>query len=298
MAASEPLAIEPLSADDEAGGLVLSDAAGWNQTADDWALFIEQGQVLGCRDADGRLVATAAALPYGASPGANRVGWVSMVLVAERHRHRGLATRLLDACVESLQQRGCTALLDATAAGREVYQRNGFVGGFEFERWEGEASDAAGERIADVGAASEAATREDDFARIVALDSEATSVGRAFLLRSFMSRPDTFSSLTRKKSGFVVARAGRRATQIGPLVAADEGDARALLVAALEASRGRVFIDLPVRWRALAGFVAELGFTRQRSFTRMALGSAEAASRLPQLAANDRVFALAGPEFG
>jgi len=40
MAASEALAIERLGPGDVAGGLALSDAAGWNQTADDWAVFI------------------------------------------------------------------------------------------------------------------------------------------------------------------------------------------------------------------------------------------------------------------
>ena len=40
MASSDVLAIERLTFDDVAGGLALSDAAGWNQNADDWSLFI------------------------------------------------------------------------------------------------------------------------------------------------------------------------------------------------------------------------------------------------------------------
>ena len=35
MASSDVLAIEPLALDDVADGLALSDAAGWNQNADD-----------------------------------------------------------------------------------------------------------------------------------------------------------------------------------------------------------------------------------------------------------------------
>ena len=54
--------------------LLLSDEAGWNQNAADWAVFFKYGTVLGFAIAD-RLVATAAALPYG-----DAFGWISMVL--------------------------------------------------------------------------------------------------------------------------------------------------------------------------------------------------------------------------
>ena len=294
MAAFERSAIEALSVADVAGGLALSDAAGWNQTAEDWTLFMRRGQVFGCRADDGRLIATAAALPYAA-----QCGWISMVLVAAAHRHRGLATRLLDACVAALRDAGCVPLLDATAAGREVYQRNGFVGGFEFERWQSDSKSlpAASARSA-IPAVDATPSRarligEPDTARITTLDDDATGIGRAFLLRSFMARGETQALLTPDRSGFVIARAGRQATQIGPLVAARESDAMALLDAVFEACSGRLFIDLPARWRALAGFLDERGFSRQRAFVRM---SVEATS--PLLAANDHVFALAGPEFG
>ena len=66
MAGSEalPLALVALTADDVDGGLALSGEAGWNQTAEDWALFIAQGHAIGFRDAAGTLVATAAMLTW------------------------------------------------------------------------------------------------------------------------------------------------------------------------------------------------------------------------------------------
>jgi len=62
MASSEVSAIERLGPDDVAGGLALSDAAGWNQSADDWSFFIGAGEAFGIRDDRGTLIATAAAL--------------------------------------------------------------------------------------------------------------------------------------------------------------------------------------------------------------------------------------------
>ena len=80
--------------------LLLSDEAGWNQNAADWAVFFKYGTVLGFAIADG-LVATAAALPYG-----DAFGWISMVLVTAEWRRRGLATRLTAACTSLLRDAG------------------------------------------------------------------------------------------------------------------------------------------------------------------------------------------------
>jgi GNAT superfamily N-acetyltransferase len=286
--------LRPLTQADVAGGLALSAAAGWNQTADDWSLFIGRGHAFGVRDADGRLIATAAALPYGGG-----LGWISMVLVAPEHRHRGLATRLMARCVDALQDEGIRPVLDATPAGAQVYRRIGFEPGFALERWEGEGGDAP----SPVGApgASRMQDGHDDAPRpsgpgdldaMAALDAAATGLGRAWLLQAFVSRPQTRAWLTGAGDGFLIARAGHRAAQLGPLVAPDERRALSLLHAAVAAARGPVFLDVPARWSGLAAWLMARGFRRQRPFVRMALGGAHT------LSAPDRLFVLAGPEFG
>ena len=261
--------------------LALSDAAGWNQTADDWALFIEHGCVFGRRSPRDELVATGAALPYG-----HGQGWISMVLVAPAFRHRGLASELLGDAIAWLRSRGLMPVLDATPAGAQVYQRLGFAPGMAFERWE---------HLQPAGSAPPADLRRaglQDLDTLVAADTQASRVGRRVLLQSFLQRPGTQAWITADGQGFAVAREGRRATQIGPLVAADEAAAWTLLQQALSATRGPVFLDLPQRWRRLAAGLSELGFRPQRPFVRMALGDA------PALAGSERLFVLAGPEFG
>jgi GNAT superfamily N-acetyltransferase len=285
MAASEALAIERLVAADIAGGLALSDAAGWNQTADDWAFFIAAGKTIGVRDEVGRLVASAAALPYGGG-----VGWIAMVLVDEEHRHRGLASRLVASCVETIARSGRVPVLDATPAGAEVYRRSGFVAGFAFERWQGDvdATDrAAADRDVDLG-------DPDSVAALVAIDRPVSGVGRAALLGAFAGRPATRAWLSDDRSGFVMTRSGRRATQIGPLIANDAAAAVALVERALAGVAGRVFIDTATHQPALQRALAARGFVRQRPFVRMAL----AATPVAALAASPRLFAVAGPEFG
>ena len=285
MAVSESLSRGRVTVDDIAGALALSGACGWNQTAEDWAVFIAHGQVQGIRDAAGLLVATAAALPYGGGQ-----GWISMVLVDPTWRHRGLATELLNDCVDSLRQAGVTPVLDATPAGAPVYRRLGFVPGLSFERWEAElAPTAAAEQAgrSDIGPAGAA-----DIDQVCALDASASLVERRFLLEAFLSRSDTRAWMAHDAQGFVVLRAGLRAAQIGPLVAPDEPAAIALLATALAGLHGRVFLDVPTRWTALTAALQSRGFRQQRPFQRMALGDARS------LAGSARLFVVAGPEFG
>ncbi|MCJ0761759.1 GNAT family N-acetyltransferase [Variovorax terrae] len=281
MVISEALTPVALGPDDVPGGLALSDAAGWNQTADDWRLFVSQGRVFGCRDGAGRLVATAAALPY-----AGGMGWVAMVLVAQEWRHQGLATALMKRCVAYLQSVSVTPVLDATPAGAPAYERLGFEAGFELARWDGLAPAAA-----PVSPPVREAAR-DDLAAIRRLDAEASGCDRHLLLADFLRRDGSRAWMTQDGAGFVIARQGLRATQLGPLVAADEASALALLQTALTNLRGRVFLDLPERWTTLVAWLAQNGFARQRPFARMALGPAPIAS------VHDRLFVLAGPEFG
>jgi len=305
------LRLERLTERDIDAGLALSDAADWNQTGDDWALFIRHGRAIGLRDGGGRWVATAAALPYGSER-----GWVSMVLVAEAWRHRGLASRLLDDCVAHLRAEGIVSVLDATPAGVAVYRRSGFVPGFEIDRWERPAPSAATSvphgtspsamppsalRPSAIAANAPSASAPQpaglaDLDALLALDRAATDLDRRFLLSSFLSRPETLAWRADGR-GFVIARAGRRATQIGPLVAGDAAQAAALLDTAIAAATGgdggrAIFLDLPRAHRPLADRIERQGFVRQRPFVRMSLGATEA----PRLGAG--MFVLAGPEFG
>ena len=284
-AAGETVAIERLTRADIEGGLALSLAAGWNQTADDWAFFIDHGHSVGCRDGEDRLVATASALPQG-----DRCGWLSMVLVDADHRHRGLATTLVDDGVAWLAQGGRVAVLDATPEGEPVYRRSGFVGGFGFARWQGEGGGLLGTTKAH--AQDTVAAVAHDHADIVALDAAATGLDRGALLHDFLARPTTRAWLAADRSGFVIARTGRRACQIGPLAAANDADALALLDAALAAREGAVFIDVPDHRSVLVAMLTQRGFTRQRPFTRMATVAG------PVLVAPERAYAMAGPEFG
>src|SRR5262245_34057940 len=131
MAHSDPaLAHEaPLGAAELGDAAVLVAEAGWNQVAADWRIFLDLGTVYAVRNSAGRVIATAATLPYG-----GRFGWISMVLVAGTYRRQGLARRLLNRCIADLTAAAVVPVLDATPAGRSIYLMLGFQDAWGFHR--------------------------------------------------------------------------------------------------------------------------------------------------------------------
>jgi GNAT superfamily N-acetyltransferase len=280
MASTEVLPLATLTENDIAGCMALSAEAGWNQTPDDWALFIRHGTVFGMAGSDGRPAATGAILPFSES-----FAWISMVLVTASRRRLRIGTGILETCCAELKRRGLVAVLDATPAGERVYRPLGFAPTIALTRWQGQGAGAA-------FAANIRPMQANDMAAVVDIDARSFGAPRAFLLQSFFARAPQLAFVTKDGSGFALARPGRIATQIGPLIAADEGAATALLNAALGAVSGPVFLDAVDRWQKLGALLQARDFTVQRPFLRMALG------RSAPFGDVARTFVVAGPEFG
>jgi len=280
----ESLRFRPLGPGDIEGAAALSAEAGWNQTADDWRLLIAGGRSLGVEAPDGRLVATALAYVYDRS-----IAWTAMVLVTAEWRRRGVATELMRRVVADCQARGLLSGLDATPAGREVYLPLGFRDVYRFSRLEARRIDmparSAGIRRVETG----------DIERIVAYDQGVSGMARGPLIESLCRRRPDQAWLAERDgevSGLALARDGRRADQLGPLLADDAATARGLVQAALAGLEQPVFIDLLDDKTELRELLQNAGFRHQRCYIRMLLG------REAPLDDHARVYAVAGPEFG
>src|SRR5262249_6393801 len=113
---------------DIAGGVRLNTIVGWNQTECDWNRFLA-GSPEGCfvMEHNSRVVGTAATLSY-----ENRFAWIGMVLVDPEYRKQGIGTKLLQRTIEYLDGAGIPTLkLDATPAGKPLYENLGFVAEYE-----------------------------------------------------------------------------------------------------------------------------------------------------------------------
>ena len=287
MASIDGINIGRLEASEVEQALALTAEVGWNQTAEDWAFFLRCAQVYAARDVAGRLVATAAVLPYaGNSPGEPGFAWVSLVIVTKSQRGRGLGTRMLQRCIDELRNRSLPGLLDATPAGEKVYTPLEFTPVLRLQRWQGQGG-GAGDCNGRVRL-----LRATELARVGVLDASVFGAQREALLANLCERGGSRAFSLEDSSGYAILRSGRIAAQLGPVVAANSRDALVLIEAATACVRGPLFIDVPDQHTRVAAWLHAHGFSSQRPFLRMLLGE------IPPPGDPTRVFAISGPEYG
>jgi GNAT superfamily N-acetyltransferase len=274
MAATEPFDIVALGVGDARAGLILSTEARWNQNEADWRFFLSRGVVFGVR-AGARLVATAALLPYSAGQ-----AWISMVLVTADFRRRGIATKLVDACLDAAAKRNLTTWLDATPDGATVYGPLGFKPTLQLRRLR---------LMEPQGTAASRPLSSGHLDALAARDAAAMGFERSSLLSEFAARPG--SRIVSDGQAMALGRDGRTARHIGPLLADRADQALALVDAIVRSETGPWLIDAVHSPEAfLSGLVAS-GWNIERPFQRMRFGPATASPAQPP-------FAVAGPEFG
>lgn len=269
--------------------VALSIEAGWNQTAGDWATLLELGAGIGVFDG-ARPAASAVALPYRPVAGTALppIGFISMVLVTPAWQRRGLARRLTEPCVRHLEAARCLPVLDATPAGRDVYRKLGFADGIALDRWR-----AVRLTLGTAPAEIELHPIRGDTAQITALDAGAFGARRGPVIDALLARRPALAWAAWRGGrlvGFALGRDGQTATHVGPIVAADDAAAAALLHRVLSHAGGPAIIDLAHGHERLSTWLAAAGFAPVRSFTRMHRGAT--APSWPGL------YAAAGPEFG
>ncbi len=282
-----PVVVRPMTENDFSDGMRLCHAAGWNQCLEDWAFFYRSNPS-GCFVAlhNGKTVGTVTTMLYDEG-----TGWVAMVLVEPAMRHRGIGTTLLMTAIDSLADSPCIKL-DATPAGKNVYQKLGFEEEYRLSRMINRSVQA----IAPVASVPVRAMKETDADQVTQLDTEAFGIARPAVVGEFLRRAPEYaqvSELHGRITGFCLGRHGTQFEQIGPVVARDGRTARALVETALRKLVGRgALIDVPQQDRAWLAWLQSLGFEEQRSFTRMYRGENTQPPPQPLL------YASSGPELG
>jgi GNAT superfamily N-acetyltransferase len=263
----------------------LVSEAGWNQVIADWEIFRALGTVHTARDG-GRVVATAATLPYG------NFAWISMVLVLPEYRRGGLGTRLLERCVAALDGEGRVPVLDATPAGRPIYRAMGFEDCWGYHRLARQSTAAT--------VSPNVSTRvrpitDADWSALCAYDAAAFGTDRSPLLQRLRGRLPAAELIAEQNGrimGFMLGRNGRSASQVGPLIAEDDDTARQLLARALSAIESPVYLDFADAKAEIRAWLTQCGFVAQRPLTRMLY------RRSTGFDDTSRTFAVVGPEFG
>jgi GNAT superfamily N-acetyltransferase len=275
------LRIDRLTPDHVDAATRLSTSVGWNQTPADWRRLLDLYPAT-CFGGwvDDSLVATSTLATYD-----DRVGWVGMVLVDEQFRSRGFGSAIFEAALDAGRTAGLETIgLDATDAGRNIYDGYGFetLGGID--RWRGAPAATPSANVHEFAETSEVAS----------FDEARCGVDRTPLLAHLLDSPDTVGlrhTDEGETDGYLVVRPGRTCAQVGPVVA----DSAAVLGDLLGAVGAR--IDAPVFLDALrAEWIADVlrsaGLDCRRRLYRMTHEG-----RTPALY-GDGVVAATGFEWG
>jgi predicted N-acetyltransferase YhbS len=261
-----------MTVEDIEAGLRFCRASGWNQLEADWHCFL-RANAAGCRVAveNGEVAGTVTTLRF-----EDRFSWISMLLVPPEKRGRGIGTALLLEALRVLSDVRCVRL-DATPAGKAVYDRYGFRDEYPLVRMRADG-------VAAVAAEGVRRLEAGDVEAVERLDRAVFGAERRVVLEHLRGSDAFVAEANGEIAGYAMLRRGFLASQVGPLVARDAGMARALASAC-----GAGIIDVP---EANAGWLDGMGFRPQRTFMRMYRGEA------PDYGRRGEEFAIAGPEFG
>jgi predicted N-acetyltransferase YhbS len=228
------------------GALTLSRQAGWPHRREDWQMMLELSEGAVALDTDGRVTGTILATPFGPDCAA-----INMVIVDETTRGRGLGRRLMENAFLLAGNRELR--LTATADGLPLYKKLGFAECGAIRQHQGPVQHIAAPEGVSFAAAA-------DIAAIKDLDRDAFGADRGRLI-DVLAGIGKFAVIYRDGaiSAFAALRAFGRGEVVGPVVAANADDAKAL-IAFFAAARSGAFLRVDTASdTGLADWLSEIG---------------------------------------
>ena len=270
----------------------IKNAENWNQTEDDW-LFLINSNPETCLVAvfENQVIGTVTAVNY-----QNKVAWIGMMLVSKDFRGMGVSKLLLNTIIEKLKN--CVSIkLDATPAGIPVYKKLDFVEEYEIGRMVSTKLRIMAKDEQDTDDIFNISQiLESDISNIARVDETLFGINRSGLFR-FLSnnRKDICLQIKQENQlkGYVFGRNGSNYIQIGPVMTHSTLLSKKLLYEAFKKLKEQsLVIDVLLDKLELKNWLLSIGFTHQRSFTRMYLKSNNYTGKI------ENQFLIVGPELG
>lgn len=272
------IALTPAHLDQALG---LSQALNWPYRFEDWRFALDLGHGFAV-EADGRLVGTALWWPYG--PAFASVG---MIIVSPNAQRQGIGGRLMAALLAAAA--GRRVILNSTREGEALYSRLGFRPyGAVTQHQAVLASAPPVDPAVPVRSA-----KPEDFRAIKVVDEAASGMDRKRMLDALLAIADTVVvERGGEITGYGCVRRWGRGVVIGPVIARDQADARAI-IASLAASHEGDFVRIDVTQQCgLASWLVEIGLPQTDRVISMSLGEP------PQAEPGATLFALSNQSLG
>lgn len=257
--------LRPMTPADLPFAQALTDLLRWPHRLADWAQVFAHAEGI-VAERDGEIVGCALRWLWG-----ERHATLGLVVVTPACQGRRIGHRLMSALLDGLEDR--TVLLHATAEGRGLYERLGFVRTGELRQHQGIAQSAPlvalqpGWRLRPAGVHEAAALQ--------ALDAAARGMPRDALIADLLSTADACVVLDHDNEprGFAMLRRFGRGHSIGPVVAPDVDGAKALIAHLASVNAGhftRIDIDFD---SGLSECLESIGLLRVDAPTTMVRGA-------------------------
>ncbi|HUX39903.1 MAG TPA: GNAT family N-acetyltransferase [Rectinemataceae bacterium] len=215
-----------------------------------------------------------------------KTGYVGLVATDPALQHRGVATLVMRRLLEIAASRACERVfLDASDAGKPLYEKLGFVAEDGVGHWVRKPRDEGGRDAATTGSRvyplaeegpSQARALGDLLSDICRLDRSCWGDNRDRVLAAYISDDPASALVARgpegEARGYAILQ--REAAHLGPMVALDGASASVLLGRVL-AIAGAVTLNayIPEANLEAARLFGAEGFERTRALTHMRLGS-------------------------
>jgi len=252
MAATADAALRPFEPGDLPSAHALSSTLGWPHRLEDWQFALSLGQGV-VAERNGKVLGTALSWHFGANHAT-----IGLVIVAPELQGQRIGNRMMKALLDGLATRD--VLLIATAAGRGLYERLGFVCTGEIDQHQGvlaalpALAERAGDRLRPLAAA--------DAGSLIAMDARGAGMARVELLGRLFSEEKTVVLERRGHvAGFAVLRRHGGGHAVGPVAAPDLDAARLLIAECCRQAEGFVRVDVYATG-GLAPWLESLGLPR------------------------------------
>ena len=239
------------------GLIALSASIGWDYDKYEINTVMSSGKVYGHKTKEGKIVSSAAIIPYGSC-----LASIGMVIVHQDYRGKGLGRKVTQKCLDSVSD-DTKVMLIATDEGKPMYESMGFSSTDSVHKYlcdnyfTMKSNDTLNAEIIQM--------RKEDLSQVIKIDKDAFGEERRTFLINRINQAK--ESLVVKSSdgtiiGFGLSILGSINLILGPIVAPDHHTASLLIDKLANNHQGKLRIDIPSGNEEFMSYIEKCGFVK------------------------------------
>ncbi len=246
-----------LEEQDIPGLIALSSSIGWDYDKDDIQTVMSSGKVYGHKTENGKIVSSAAIIPYGSS-----LASIGMVIVHQDYRGKGLGRKVTQKCLDSVSGNTMVMLI-ATEEGKPMYESMGFSSIDSVHKYL--CDNYFSMKSNDVLDVEIIPMRNGDLSQVVKLDKDAFGEERKTFLINRINQAKE-SLVVKSPDGTIIGYGlsilGPINLILGPIVAPDHYTASLLIDKLANNHQGKLRIDIPSGNEDFMSLLEKCGFVK------------------------------------